>query len=90
MNLFARVRHEEGLLAALLFGTALLGAPSPASAYEDQATLFVDLGYGAALANDALPTHGAQLGLGGSFGHTFDSECCQAPSRRYRHSLRPG
>ncbi len=65
---WVRTPSPAGLLAALLFGTALLGAPSPASAYEDQATLFVDLGYGAALANDALPTHGAQLGLGGSWG----------------------
>lgn len=60
-------RHARAL-AALALALGVLAAPSPAAAYEDQATLFVDLGYASALGNDALPTHGVIGGLGGSWG----------------------
>lgn len=54
--------------ALAVLGLALAAAaPSPAQAYEDQATLFVDLGYAAALDAD-VPTHGIVGGLGGSWG----------------------
>ena len=68
-------RRAHGYLlrtfAGLWLGVACVAArPSLAHAYEDQATLFVDLGYGVALANDALPPHGLAIGLGGSWGLT--------------------
>jgi hypothetical protein len=59
-----------GVLGWLLAALALAATPTPAEAYEEQATLFVDLGYAAALANEDLPTSGAQIGLGGSWGLT--------------------
>ena len=63
------VRPSARVLVALgLALAATVSAPSPAEAYEDQATLFVDLGYAAALGEDALPTHGIVGGLGGSWG----------------------
>ena len=54
--------------AALVALLSMLGAPSTARAYEDQATLDLDLGYAAALATDALPPNGVQFGVGGSWG----------------------
>ncbi len=64
-----RVPRPSRALAALgLAFAAVATAPSPAAAYEDQATLFVDLGYASALGNDALSTHGVIGGLGGSWG----------------------
>lgn len=58
------------LVALGLALAATAAAPSPARAYEDQATLFVDLGYAAAIGEDAVPTHGIVGGLGGSWGLT--------------------
>lgn len=58
-------------LAALTFTVATLAfRPAPAKAYEDQATLFVDLGYAAATGAPALAsaTHGIVGGVGGSWG----------------------
>lgn len=64
-----RVSRPARALAALgLALGALASAPSPAAAYEDQATLFVDLGYASALGNDALSPHGVIGGVGGSWG----------------------
>lgn len=63
-------RSARALVALGVALTATAAAPSSAKAYEDQATLFVDLGYAAALGADALPTHGIVGGLGGSWGLT--------------------
>jgi len=63
-------RTAPTLVALGLVALAAVAAPSPAQAYEDQATLFVDLGYAAALGEDSLPTHGIVGGLGGSWGLT--------------------
>ena len=52
-------------LLALLVLTAL---PSVASAYEDKVVLTLDVGYAAALANDALPTHAFSGGVGVDIG----------------------
>lgn len=61
-------------LRALVLALGILAVSgaqaAPAKAYEDQATLFLDLGYAAVLANPDLPTSGVQLGLGGSIGLT--------------------
>ena len=46
----------------------LAALPSLASAYEDKVVLTLDLGYGAALANDDLPTHGFAGGIGVDIG----------------------
>lgn len=61
-------RPSRALAALALALAAMATTPSSAAAYEDQATLFVDLGYASALGNDALPTHGVIGGIGGSWG----------------------
>jgi len=58
------VRHPT---LALLGFLAAFGARE-AHAYEDQATLSLDVGYAAVLANPDLPPHGAMVGLSGTWG----------------------
>jgi len=61
-------RPSRALAALGLALAAMATTPSSAAAYEDQATLFVDLGYASALGSDVLPTHGVIGGIGGSWG----------------------
>jgi hypothetical protein len=57
-------RWPLGVLVAL----GVLGAPQPASAYEDRAALSLEAGYGVIASAAPLPNHGVVAGFGAGFG----------------------
>jgi hypothetical protein len=62
------VRSVVGFLGCVAL---LAGTPSPARAYEDQATVGVAVGYAGLLDQDRLPSNGVHVALSGGLGDAW-------------------